>query len=116
MVHQQIMQKLVSLQKQSDMCLPDSIITGLTRSLTHARYQLIQAIPNPTGAGFITVPANGTASLLSTVQSRRLLWTARENDGFVQMLNNELQGGKNTPFYRRLLAKAWDLFQLWELA
>lgn len=97
MAHEQLIQQLVPLQKQSNMRLPDSIITGLTKSLTQARYQLIRSKVNPTGAGFVTVPTNGTASLLSNVQFRRLLWTARENDGFLQMLNKELQGGEGYP-------------------
>lgn len=79
------------------MRLPDSIITGLTKSLTQARYQLIRSKVNPSGAGFITGPTNGTASLLSNVQARRLLWTAKENDGFLKMLNKELQGGEGYP-------------------
>ena len=110
MAHEQVMQKLVSLQKQSDMRLPDSIITGLTKSLTQARYQLIRAIANPTGAGFITVPTNGTASLLSNIQARRMLWTAKENDGFLQMLNKELQGGEEYPILSAVVGEGVGFF------
>ena len=109
MAHEQLIQQLVQLQKQSDMRLPDSIITGLTKSLTQARYQLIRSKVNPSGAGFITGPTNGTASLLSNVQARRLLWTAKENDGFLKMLNKELQGGEGYPILSAVVGEGVGL-------
>ena len=98
-----IIDGLVQLQRQSNIRMSDHIITGLTKSLTQARYPLIRTQVKPSGGGFVTVPTNGTASLLANVRGRRLLWTARENEPFMKMLNDELKGGESFPILTEVL-------------
>ncbi len=74
---QQVIDRLKQLQPGSNVRLPNSVITGMTLSLTQARYNLIRSQNNPAGYGFINVPTNGTQSLLQkeNTQSIRKLIT-----------------------------------------
>lgn len=92
-----VISRLTQLQRPSGVRMNSSIITGLTRSLTQARYQLFRAIGNPRGAGFLNVPTNGTDALLQNLSARRIAWTAQESNPFMQMLNQELKGGNSYP-------------------
>ena len=92
-----ILSRLAELQRPSGMRMAQSVITGLTRSLTQARYQLFRAISNPRGAGFINVPTNGTDTLLQHLAARRVSYTAREGDPFLNTVNHELKGGDSYP-------------------
>lgn len=96
---------LQELQRESGKRLPDSIITGMTSSLSRARYELIRARMNPSGAGFITEPTDGTASLQHRTQSIRKLMTlpAAVENSFTHMLNTALLGGTSYPILTAVL-------------
>jgi hypothetical protein len=92
-----LLNSLTELQRPSGMRMNSSVITGLTSSLSRARYQLIRTIGNPRGAGFITVPTNGTESLLQNLVARRIVWTAMDGNPFLNTLNHELKGSDSFP-------------------
>ncbi len=107
---QQVIDRLKQLQPESNVRLPNSVITGMTLSLTQARYNLIRSQNNPAGYGFINVPTNGTQSLLQkeNTQSIRKLMTlpSHTEDNFTRMLNNELAGGEQYPILMATLGVA----------
>jgi hypothetical protein len=92
-----VVSRLTQLQRPSGVRMTSSIITGLTLSLSRARYQLFHAIANPRGAGFLNVPVHGGDALPQHVSARRIAWTAQERNPFMQMLNQELKGGNSYP-------------------
>lgn len=97
---------LQELQKDSGKRIPDSVITGMTLSLTRARYQLIRARKNPSGAGFLYEPTDGVSSLLKNTQSIRKLMTvspASNEDSFTFTLNTALLGGTSYPILTAVL-------------
>lgn len=102
----QTLQSLQELQPHSRQRLPDSIITGMTRSLTQARYNLIRARSNPSGPGVVIEPTNGWESLSRNTQSTRKLMTLQPTTGFMDMLNNQLLGGNSYPVLTAVLGTA----------
>jgi hypothetical protein len=98
-----IIEGLKELKTSSDRSLPNSIITGMTQSLSRARYQLMVAQNNPRGAGFQSVPSKGAASLLQNVFASRKLMTSDATGGFMGMLNKELEGGESYPILNAVL-------------
>lgn len=108
MSNSQIISSLQELQPNSNKRLPDSIITGMTRSLSRARYELIRTRINPSGPGFITEPTGGISSLPRNIQSRRKLMTltAGTENNFTYMLNTALLGGSNYPILTAVLGTA----------
>lgn len=106
MADPKIVASLQELQKDSRKRIPDSVITGMTRSLTRARYQLIRARINPSGAGFLYEPTNGVSSLPRNTQSVRKLMTlasGASEDSFTYTLNTALLGGKSYPILTAVL-------------
>lgn len=107
---EKILASLQKLQPTSNRRLPDSIITGITSSLTHARYNLIRTTINPAGGGYITGPTYGTESLLDkkNLQSIRKVKTLSEvtEDSFTNTLNTELLGGEQYPVLLAVLGTA----------
>ena len=101
----QLLSLLQELQGDSNKQIPDSIITGMTLSFTRARYQLIRTRINPTGAGFITEPTNGYATLSQNTQAIRKLMTlpAGIEDNFTYRLNTQLLGGTSYPVLTAVL-------------
>ncbi len=108
MSNSQIIDALKELKPPSNKSLPNYIISGMTQSLWQARYQLITAQANPEGAGFISVPTKGTASLLEKENTRAARWlmTIDGADGFTAMLNKELAGGERYPVLNAVLSIA----------
>lgn len=107
---EKILASLQKLQPKSNRRLPDSIITGMTLSLTFARYNLIRTTLNPVGGGYITGPTYGTESLLKkeNLQSIRKLMTLPEvtENSFTNSLNTELLGGEQYPILTATLGTA----------
>jgi len=105
MSNAQIMSKLQQLQPCSNKHLPDSVITGMTLSFTHARTQLIRSRSNPSGAGYIYVPTQGTSSLLQNTRAIRKLMAlpAGVEDNYTHMLNTALMGGTSYPILEAVL-------------
>jgi hypothetical protein len=108
MANEQVLQRLPDLRPESGRRLPDHIITGMTQSLTQARYQLYLTRGNPSGPGFISVPRQGVSTLLQNLSARRRLQTipAGPENGFTQMLNTELLGGDSYPILTAVLGTA----------
>lgn len=93
------------LQQDSGKRISDSIITGMTRSLSRARYQLIRYTRNPTGRGYAYLPTDGIATLSQHTQATRRLMTlpAGVEDNFTYMLNTSLLGGTSYPVLTAVL-------------
>ncbi len=104
---QQIINQLDPLQQESGKRIANSVITGMTRSLTRARYQLMNSQMNPSGGGAIYVPTRGTQSLSQATnrQNIRKLMTlpAEREDNFTHSLNTELLGGEQYPVLTAVL-------------
>jgi hypothetical protein len=100
-----LLASLKELQKDSGRRIPDSVITGMTLSLTKARYELIRARPNPSGRGVVIEPTNGVATLLSNTQSVRKLLAlpAGVENNFTYTLNTALLGGTSYPILSAVL-------------
>lgn len=96
---------LQDLQPDSNKRLPDSVITGMTLSLTRARYQLIRSRKNPSGAGFICEPTLGASSISMNSQAIRKLMTlsADSEQSFTGTLNTALLGGASYPILEAVL-------------
>ena len=105
MSNAQAVQSLRTLQPESGKKLADSIITGMTLSLSQARYQLIRTAKNSYGSGFVTAPTNGASSLSQSTRADRRLMTIPDgpDSGFTFMLNSELLGGSNYPVLTAVL-------------
>lgn len=105
MTNMQNIASLQELQRESGKRLPDSVITGMTRSFTQARYQLIRSRVNPSGAGFVIEPTGGISSLPQNTQAIRRLMTlpAGSEDNFTYTLNTALQGGTSYPILTAVL-------------
>lgn len=100
-----ILQSLDELQPRSDKRLPDSVITGMTQSLTRARYQLIRTSANRAGPGFITTPTDGWATVAQHKQAGRRLMTLGKG-GYLDTLNTQLLGGTSYPVLTAALGTA----------
>jgi hypothetical protein len=100
-----VLASLPELQPESGKHLSDSLITGMTRSLTRARHQLIRWRSNPSGYGNIYEPTDGTASLLSRTHATRKLMTLSPGveENFTYMLNTGLLGGESYPILTAVL-------------
>lgn len=106
MANPKIIASLQELQRDSGKRIPDSVITGMTRSLTRARYQLIRSRMNPSGAGVLYEPTDGISSLPKYTQSVRKLMTLSDSvteDSFTYILNTALLGGKSYPILTAVL-------------
>lgn len=106
MADPKVLASLQKLQRDSGKRIRNSVITGMTHSLTRARYQLIRARKNPTGAGYIRVPTDGVESLPQKTQSVRKLMTlspAATEDSFTYILNTSLLGGTSYPVLTAVL-------------
>lgn len=104
---QRILAALQTLQPDSGKQISNAVITGMTLSLTRARYQLMRSRRNPSGYGTITVPTHGTQSLLqrgNTQAIRRLMTLpAGREDNFTYSLNTQLLGGEQYPVLTAVL-------------
>ena len=100
-----VLASLPELQPESGKYLPDSLITGMTRSFTQARHQLIRSRMNPAGYGHIYQPTNGTASLLNGAHAVRKLMTLSPGleENFTHRLNTGLLGGESYPILTAVL-------------
>lgn len=105
MDNRQLIASLQELQKDSGKRISDSVITGMTQSLTRARTQLIRPQRNPSGGGFIYQPTDGFDSLLQNTQAVRKLMTlpAATENNFTFSLNAALLGGKSYPILTAVL-------------
>ncbi|MCB1745690.1 MAG: hypothetical protein H6977_14725 [Gammaproteobacteria bacterium] len=108
MADQKILAKLAELKRDSGMRIPDHLITGMTRSLTQARHQLIRSRVRTSGPGFAYEPTNGAESLsirANTAARRKLmsLATGGGEDTFLHTLNSELLGGNSYPILDAVL-------------
>jgi len=106
MASAELLSRLSGLQPQSKCWLPNSIITGLTLSLTQARYQLIRT--DMVRGKYIFVPTDGLAKIPPKVSAYRKLKTIdREQKGnFTYSLNTELLGGEQYPILTFVLGTA----------
>ena len=100
-----ILTSLQVLQQDSGKRISDSIITGMTRSLSRARYQLVRYTRNPSGQGYVYLPTDGIATLPQHTQAARKLMTlpAGIEDNFTYMLNTALLGGRSYPILTAVL-------------
>lgn len=107
---EKVLASLQKLQPSSNRRLPASIITGLTLSLTHARYELIRTSHESAAGGYVTRPTYGTDSLLDkkNLQSIKKIKTLSEvtEDSFTNTLNTELLGGEQYPVLLAVLGTA----------
>jgi hypothetical protein len=105
---QQVINQLKELQPESGMRISDSVITGMTLSLSQNRYKLMKTIMP--GSKYLHVPMNGTQSLMQSenIQSIRKLKTlpAEREDNFTHSLNTELLGGEQYPVLTAVLGTA----------
>ena len=111
MSRERVIQQLQTLRTASNVRISNSVIIGMTRSLTSGtRTQLIRSMFNPAGAGYILVPTNGTDSLLqrnNISARRRLLVLDQETaNNFTHSLNNTLSGGDSYPVLTAVLGVA----------
>jgi hypothetical protein len=107
---QQILAQLDRLQPESGKRLPNYIITGMTRSLTLTKYQLMHCTQEPQGSGWVYMPRGGANSLLRRAgcSNRRHLMTlsAVREENFTYMLNTKLLGGESYPILTAVLGTA----------
>jgi hypothetical protein len=105
MADARILSSLRDLQRDSGKRVSDSVITGMTRSFTRARYQLIRYRSNPSGPGFVHEPTDGVASLPQNVHASRKLMTLSPGveNNFTFSLNTALLGGRNYPILTAVL-------------
>ncbi|MEL7092375.1 MAG: hypothetical protein AAFN94_11630 [Pseudomonadota bacterium] len=102
---------LPTLQGDSGQRLSDSLITGMTRSFTRARYQLFHTTLNPNGAGYVNVPRHDLSGPNAIYGAKRRLMslTAGADGNFTHSLNTGLQGGTSYPILEFALATGTGL-------
>ena len=105
-----LLNTLPELQPDSGKHLSDSVITGMTRSLSRARYQLVRS-RHVSGSGYIYEPTNGSSSLMNNLQASRKLMTlsAGHEGNFTYALNTALLGGTQYPVLTAVLGTAVGL-------
>lgn len=105
---EQILAQLPELRASSGKTIRDSVITGITRSFTSARYEAIRTRSNPNGAGFVFHPTLGWESVGQHLQATRNLMTmpVAHEDNFTVTLNAALLGGQSYPILNAVLGTA----------
>jgi len=90
---------LPKLQPDSGQHLSSSLITGMSRSFTRARYQLFHTTSNPRGAGYLNVATFPLTGATPTIGAKRKLMTLSRgaSGNFTNSLNTGLLGGTSYP-------------------